>query len=204
MDFDIQKYIDEDKDNRDTMVGIMKDQLDVISLQPDPYDQYPGYGYHLSNTTLARLKPWEIPKYTNYRTLLGEEALYNIDQMSSIAPEGLGYELGVYQGGVSKFLLDQGRKMVCFDTFDGIRGSGSGDHFPDGTYSAYDFNVFEYLDSAEMVDGDIRETLLGRENEIISFAHLDMDVYEPTAFSLDYIWNHLNYNGVIMLNDYGL
>ena len=36
----------------------------------------------------------------------------------------------------------------------------------------------------------------------ISFLHLDMDVYEPTKFALEYLFSKVSKNGIILIDDY--
>ena len=101
-------------------------------------------------------------------------------------------------------LQDAGRKMVCFDTFNGIQGSDEGDHLKDGEFCAKLPDVVkEYIAPAEIVEGDVMETLKGR-TEMVAFAHLDMDVRAPTEFALRNIWPRLKNGGVIVCDDYGV
>lgn len=167
---------------------------------PEGYD---FYGYTLMNTTIARYKPWEAsPQKCNSE--LSEQALYNVLQMNSLAPKGLGYELGIFEGGVSRMLMDAGRDMVCFDTFEGIVGSESIDNLKDGEYCTKDEQaVRDLLEGAEIVKGDVSVTLQHR-NEKVAFVHMDMDVYVPTYYALHNIWPRLKKGGVIMCDDYGV
>ena len=56
-----------------------------------------------------------------------------------------------------------------------------------------------------LIKGDINKTLLEFLNKNkklkISFLHLDMDVYEPTKFALDNLYNKISKNGVKILID---
>ena len=58
----------------------------------------------------------------------------------------------------------------------------------------------------ELIDGDIRNTLPDylkkNTNEKFSLIHLDMDVYEPTAFVLRKLFNQLVDGGIIVIDDY--
>ena len=36
----------------------------------------------------------------------------------------------------------------------------------------------------------------------ISFLHLDMDVYQPTKFALDNLYNKVSKNGIILIDDF--
>jgi len=58
----------------------------------------------------------------------------------------------------------------------------------------------------ELINGDVRDTLsdfLKKNNdEKFSLIHLDMDVYEPTAFVLDKLFDRLVTGGLIVIDDY--
>ena len=57
-----------------------------------------------------------------------------------------------------------------------------------------------------LIKGDILKTLpkfLNKNKKLkISFLHLDMDVYEPTKFALDNLYNKISKNGVILIDDF--
>ncbi len=58
----------------------------------------------------------------------------------------------------------------------------------------------------QLIKGDIKKTLpkfLERNKKLkISFLHLDMDVYEPTKFALEYLFSKVSKNGIILIDDY--
>ena len=58
----------------------------------------------------------------------------------------------------------------------------------------------------ELIDGDIRNTLLDflkkNTTEKFSLIHLDMDVYEPTAFVLGKLFDRLVNGGLFVIDDY--
>ena len=60
----------------------------------------------------------------------------------------------------------------------------------------------------QLVDGDIRNTLSDfltkNSSEKFSLVHLDMDVYEPTAFTLEKIYNQIVIGGLIVIDDYNI
>lgn len=62
-------------------------------------------------------------------------------------------------------------------------------------------------DNVSLVEGDIFETLpsfLGEKPETrIALLHLDMDVYEPTAFVLEQLTERMVRGGLIVFDDYG-
>lgn len=60
----------------------------------------------------------------------------------------------------------------------------------------------------ELHEGDLFETLPAflRQNPAtkVALLHLDLDVYEPTAFALEALAPHMVKGGLIVLDDYGL
>ena len=199
----ILDYIEEDAEERLEDMMRARNILDSGGALKAP-DEFNNYGYNLSNTIIARYKPWDeydMPISSS----LNDEALFNIRQFNAMAPEGIGYELGVYNGGVSRMLMDEGRPMICFDTFTGVSGSGDYDMMEDGEYCCRDPEIVKnFLHDAVIVEGDVRDTLARRQYENVAFAHLDMDVYEPTEFALNEIWPRLMFGGVIVCDDYGV
>ncbi|MEK9669516.1 MAG: TylF/MycF/NovP-related O-methyltransferase [Gammaproteobacteria bacterium] len=64
------------------------------------------------------------------------------------------------------------------------------------------------IERIELVDGDIFETLPKFIHEHpglrISLLHLDLDLYEPTKFSLELLFDRVIKGGVIVFDEYGL
>lgn len=62
--------------------------------------------------------------------------------------------------------------------------------------------------NVELVEGDVFETLPAfletRPALKIALLHLDMDVYEPTAFALEQLLPHMTTGGLVAFDDYGL
>ena len=137
-------------------------------------------------------------------------------------------ELGTFKGASAiKFATfrqlletDYSRKIICFDAFG---------PFPDREVtmqSDIDFlRTFEdaagtglskqqldrllrdkKIDNFELVEGNVLDTLpdylLGNPHLKISLLHLDMDVMEPTAFALEYLYDRVVKGGMIMVDDY--
>lgn len=59
----------------------------------------------------------------------------------------------------------------------------------------------------ELIEGDILVTLpefiKHNETKRFSLIHVDVDVYEPTKIILEYLWNKLVKNGILLLDNYG-
>lgn len=153
-------------------------------------------------------------------TLLKYDRLFYLYQsiVNSLELQGDIVELGVYKGGSCKFMCEifsalrpQSTKQIfAFDTFEGHAHISSHDgarhklgHFKtDGIES-----VARYVSNtrALFIQGDASETFpewikIGKQ---ISFAHIDMDVYRPTADCLPFVYDRLVRGGSILLDDYG-
>lgn len=126
-------------------------------------------------------------------------------------------EVGVYKGGTSYFmaLLAEEMKLpirhYCFDTFEGhaaedINALVDTSHIPNAFDDTSFEAVREYLKRFENVSihkGRFQHStdfLLGKK---MHFVHLDMDIYEPTLFALNFFQDRMSQGGVILLDDYG-
>lgn len=126
-------------------------------------------------------------------------------------------EVGVYKGGTSYFIASLADKLnfqyghSCFDTFEGhaqedINTAVEKSHFA-GAFNDTSFeSVKEYLRKFERINiykGRIQDTSSVLQKAQIHFVHLDMDIYEPTIYALNFFDKHLVKGGVILLDDYG-
>jgi O-methyltransferase len=126
-------------------------------------------------------------------------------------------EVGAYKGGTSFFIAsiaDRLRMNVthhCFDTFEGhasqdINAAIDTAHqpafFSDTSYE----DVKKYLSpygNVLIYKGRFQDTCQNIDAKEMHFAHLDMDIYEPTLFALKYFNRTLVSGGVILVDDYG-
>lgn len=126
-------------------------------------------------------------------------------------------EVGVYKGGTSYFiaaLADRLKMQIshyCFDTFEGHAAEDINDEvevshkpgsFADTSYES----VKEYLGQFKNVNiykGRFQDICHHVQDAPMHFVHLDMDIYEPTIFSLYFFGDRLVKGGVILLDDYG-
>lgn len=126
-------------------------------------------------------------------------------------------EVGVYKGGTSYFiasLADEFKlqyRHYCFDTFQGhakedINTAIEKSHYP-GAFNDTSFeSVKEYLrkfESVNIYQGRFQDTSSVLQTTQIHFVHLDMDIYEPTIYALNFFDSHLAKGGVVLLDDYG-
>ena len=54
----------------------------------------------------------------------------------------------------------------------------------------------------KLIKGDVIKTLKLQKINKISFILLDLDIYEPTSYVLNYIWPKISKNGIILLDNY--
>jgi hypothetical protein len=112
------------------------------------------------------------------------------------------------------------RRIVCFDAFGAFpRSEIAGDEdrafierFESGGEGLTQEEVRAVLahkgleTNVELHAGDVRETvpryLAAHPATRIALLHLDMDVYEPTAFALERFWPLLVPGGVVVIDDY--
>lgn len=126
-------------------------------------------------------------------------------------------EVGVYKGGTSFFMASLAERLNmqirhhCFDTFEGhaaedINNTVEISHMP-GTFRDTSFeSVKEYLAGFKNIDiykGRFQDTCHHVQDTPMHFAHLDMDIYEPTIFALNFFDDRLVKGGVVLLDDYG-
>lgn len=166
-----------------------------------------GYGPVSMASNINVWSPWNDHKAYLENTMLNKYKLYVIRSLASIAPNNVSAELGVYNGGVTRMLLDMDHIVYAFDTFNGIAGSGGEDLHKDGEFMSPE-DVFDYTHGAIHIIGELPGTLRNLEKSGITdrfgFVHFDLDVYTPTADSLDIIYHGLLADGgIIVFDDYG-
>lgn len=193
----IQQLIDENATDRANAKAAIERMIekDRLRLTDDP-----NYGVILEGMTVARYMPWRLGN--EYHTALSNDRFNIIQQLEATAPGGTAIEMGVFTGGVTKFFLDCNRPVLAFDTFEGIAGADvEKDMHVDGEYDGGD--VLDYIDGAIIIKGKIPDTLEDLKVGDIAIAHIDLDVYEPTVHALQFIYNNLLPDGVIIVDDYG-
>ena len=124
----------------------------------------------------------------------------------SLGIEGEFWECGVYRGGSAKFIRDVigDRVLRLFDTFCGMPEVSD----KDPVHRKGDFDDTSLERVKEKVDasfhpGLIPETFKGLEDSLISFAHVDVDIYQSVKDCCEFIYPRLNKGGVMLFDDYG-
>jgi len=146
------------------------------------------------------------------------QAVVNAARLAGGAPAQL-IEVGVCRGGGSAFIASVMQALRiegtlhAFDTFEGHSGEDaridldaghatSATLFRDTSYE----DVKAYLASypfARVHKGRFQERCAVLADDPVLFAHLDLDIYEPTAFALDFLRDRVLVGGAIVVDDYG-
>jgi hypothetical protein len=159
------------------------------------------------------------------RTLLYYDRLYTIFQAlanlktSRADAEWMDLvEIGVYKGGSSYFIASVLKNMHltkarlhCFDTFEGhaiedLSVEGDPLRKPSDFSDTEVNEVKSYLSRFENVNvykGRFQDTCNQVSSYRFHFVHVDVDLYEPTRFILEFINPRLVRKGVFIVDDYG-
>jgi len=126
------------------------------------------------------------------------------------------WECGVYKGGtaillakvIAEYGASTGTKLHLFDTFEGMPDTNaqkdwhkSGD-FKDTSEEAVKGRV-GHTDLVVTHKGFIPDSFKGLDNSKISFAHIDVDIYQSILDSLNFIYPRMVSGGFIIFDDYG-
>jgi O-methyltransferase len=141
------------------------------------------------------------------RTFFLRQLLKLVDHL-----EGNTAEAGVYRGSASWFMCDAraGRDSThfAFDSFEGLsqpRSEDSSD-WKAGMLRADEVLVRNALApyQAEIVRGWIPKVFGSTDIAPLVFAHVDVDLYEPTLASVAHFYPALVSGGILICDDYGL
>jgi hypothetical protein len=141
------------------------------------------------------------------------QALFCRDQLSNLdyaftqkPPGGLIVEFGVYKGATITHIARRfpGERIFGFDSFQGLP-----DHWTGKRYSARNFDRKGVLPrvpaNVELVVGWFEETLpsfLERHPGMVSFMHVDCDIYGSTNFVLTSLEDRLRAGSVIVFDEF--
>ena len=147
------------------------------------------------------------------KTIVSQDRLYILHSFvrhTAHIPGDL-WECGVYQGGSAAVIaasMRPGKRLVLFDTFTGLPGVDEAlDRHAEGDFA--DTSVAAVRDAVgghdfvDCVPGLIPETFKGRRDAVISFAHIDVDLYGSVWACCEFIYPRLSLGGVMVFDDYG-
>lgn len=150
--------------------------------------------------------------YIVYQALVGLKGIADVTGSVDLV------EVGVYKGGTSYFIAAaveqlglKGATVHCFDTFEGhpaedIRADVDTCHRA-GSFASVEFEaVRRYLEvfpNVRLYQGRFQDTCRNLEATQVHFAHVDVDIYEPTRCALEFLDRRLVRGGVVVVDDYG-
>ena len=155
----------------------------------------------VANTLVDRLRAYEI---------------WSLVQQSAKLTGGALIEVGVWRGGTgcliakaARFAGLQNLVYLC-DTFEGVVNAGAkdpiyrgGEHNDTSAQLVVDLAQKMQLENVRIVPGIFPSTASQIPETAIRFAHMDVDVYQSTAESLEWIWPRLVPGGIVVFDDYG-
>jgi O-methyltransferase len=144
--------------------------------------------------------------------------LYQLARQAMHLP-GSWYEAGVYKGGTAALLAKLKAvhhktelPLRLFDTFGGMPATQPGvDLHQEGDF--HDTSVDDVIRLLQRVAGPcgvvdfrkglIPQTFAGLENDSVSLAHIDVDIYDSVMACCRFIWPRLVRGGFMIFDDYG-
>lgn len=201
----------------------------AINVWRPGYHTVPSY-YGASHWKLPHLRtlpgfgPIATASIGSGRSLLNYDRLYVIYQaLTGVAQRFHGEvinsaEVGVYRGGTSHFIAAVRRDLglsgqhFALDTFEGhpgedVRATLDHKQYPGSFSDTSHDDVAELLAPFQFVSirkGRIQDTAASMDGHRFHFVHLDVDIFEPTIFSLRWFGQRLEIGGVIVVDDYGV
>ena len=128
--------------------------------------------------------------------------------------EGEVWECGVYKGGTAillqNILFRNNKKLMLrlFDTFTGMPEVNSvHDLHAKGDFSDISFdnlnNAFSQVSTVKIHKGYMPDTFAGLEDSQITFAHIDVDIYQSVLDCSEFIYPRVIPGGFVVYDDYG-
>ena len=186
---------------------------------PDPH-LYAG-----PEDTSRLYRPWLDSDWDQFftkevleNTMLSRQKLYYLLKLlrHALAVEGDVFEAGAGSGGSARLMLNcleasgQKRKLWVLDTFDGyqkVDARTDGAHVQVGQCRCQDVEgVKRLLESpaipVRVVQGLIPGTLVEVDARAICFAHIDVNLHEPTLAATAFCLDRMPRGGVMVFDDY--
>jgi hypothetical protein len=185
------------------------------------FTQFEPYGTTESDIrTFRELAAWRTSKYSDEGDPLRILHFQRLLREVVYLPYGDYIEMGTQHGGTAKIIFDlmvPSANLYCFDTFTGFDPKDleiESTVFAHGfTTESIPYTTIEIArdtilgegntsDRLTLVPGRVPETLSPFRGRRFRFAHLDMDLYEPTKRGLEWLWPRMEPGAPIFLHDY--
>jgi O-methyltransferase len=119
-------------------------------------------------------------------------------------------EVGVYQGGSAIIIREEipDKDLYLFDTFEGFADQldkSDPTRYKIGDCSAeigYVEKLMKDQKNVTIVKGVFPDTAGIVKNKKFAFAHIDVDIYNATKESLEFIYPRMSKGGIILIHDY--
>ena len=127
---------------------------------------------------------------------------------SQATVDGIYVEVGVFKGATAKAICEAkgGKYLYLFDTFDGLPPIGKVDSkFKTKMFRSNYQRVEEKLakyKNVHMHKGMFPETGSVIKDKKIAFVHLDVDIYKSTKDCLEFFYDKMSKNGIVLSHDY--
>lgn len=124
------------------------------------------------------------------------------------APRGPRIEFGVHRGATLAIIAEHEGLTVGVDSFEGMAEPGPFDyregrcHYPRGRLKAPIEIAAARVPRARLVRGWVPEVLADLPDGPWAFAHVDLDHYEPTLATLQWLWPRMMRGGIICCDDF--
>jgi hypothetical protein len=165
----------------------------------------PALAWAKDEEFLREMRRFDPSGYSMERRFLLRELLKLVDHL-----EGDTAEAGVYEGGSSSIICKaRGRRSThwAFDSFEGI--SAPSEHDDDfwsaGALASSETGARALLEplGAVVLKGWIPDVFTEASIERLVFAHVDVDIHDPTFASFEFFYDLVVPGGVIVCDDYG-
>jgi len=182
-------------------------------------------GLTIPERTLYRpvFSPWlrehgefrEVYERAISTSLVGRPRCYVLYTLAkqALALPGEIWECGVYKGGTAAMLAELaarngGNRLRLFDTFAGMPETDPRqDRHKAGDFSDTSLQSVQrtvgHPDITTFHEGYIPDTFVGLEDSRISFAHVDVDIYQSVLDCCRFIYPRLLPGGFMVFDDYG-
>jgi predicted O-methyltransferase YrrM len=205
------------------LVGIELVRLPRRQVMPAELPDAPLYtgpeDYHrlLRPWRSAEFDRWFTPSVTD-NTMLSRQKLYFLLRMvqQTLGVSGDVFEAGAGSGGSGRLMLDvlrshgSAKALWLLDTFEGyqqVDPAKDGAHMQVNDCKCRSLEDVTRLlandtNAVHLVKGLIPGTLAQVTAPAISFAHIDVNLHEPTKAALEFALERLSRGGVIVFDDY--
>jgi len=153
--------------------------------------------------------------YKNARLRISPERAFVIQNFVKFSKhlQGSVIEMGVYKGSTAYLIASEiensNKSFFICDTFEGTPKEGALDNIKrEGLYNDTSLpEVKKYLSQfgfIEYISGYIPNSLDVIKEEVFSFVHIHLNLYESTKNGLEFAYDRLVDYGIILIEDYGL